>query len=471
MAVKYLGDATYQCLSTDTKPVSGVAVDALFLETDTRRLLTHAGSGVYNEISSPTSNVWTVYQAGSVYKAKSNTGLTPQSSSNLKTVWDAIKSSPAARTRIHFLNATNPYDIPSGSTLDLPIGQHYHVSGESMHGVRLRPLGNDIAMTITNSRHYKVEGLQFYSDQGATYTSDFLRIIGTTGGGCESIELSNIKMRHDDGGSTLFQTGRNLVLLLTGTDADISWTNVHDCHFYGGENTICLTSSSGAGSIWCQEASFTRVHGTHSKRYFLASMEVIGGSITNSTAGRLIFRDCAWQTTAVEATTLDMFNFSTDVSHRRILIDGCMMWDPDSTNCKFLTVNSSDIRLMVRDSEPTGDVFMGGTKWDASTGSWNDVGAQITRDSERTARRGVSIQSGNGSTTVFNIAHGVKDYVEAGTTTNVTPKFFDAKPRSSAANAAYTITATSTNIVLTYAVAPANAANNLTWQWEARQYV
>jgi len=423
---------------------------------------------------------WILYKAGTLYKAKNTaTGQVEFSNTNLKTVWDSIKSNPGPRSRIHFVGDLEPYDIPASATLDVPPGQHYTVTGDGPHNTRIRPLSSTLAMTWTNIRHGKIDGLQFYTDLGSAFTSDLLRIRADSGG-CESIEISNIKFRHDDGTSQLIQTGRNLVFVLSGADPNISWVNAHDCHAYGSDSAIALTSISATGYPWCNEMIFTKFHGTHSKRYLLANQPVIDGvTVTASQAKRWVFQNCGWQTTKDAATTLNMFQITNDAMHRAWKIDGCFMWDPFSTSNKFLSVASSDTRISVTNSEPTGDVFMGGTSWDATNGKWA-TGVYVERNSDLSDRRGVHIASGDGATTIFNIPHGMRDYIEQGGTQNLVPKMWDVIPRSTAAipptptaGAApgLTTSVTNANIVLTYVVPPVTGTNNLIWQWWARQYI
>jgi hypothetical protein len=70
---------------------------------------------------------------------------------------------------------------------------------------------------------------------------------------------------------------------------------------------------------------------------------------------------------------------------------------------------------------------------------------------------GSSVQSGDGATVAFNIAHGLE----------ATPTWWNVQAASTAAGAVHAVTATSTNLVVTFAAAPANAADNLTFKWEA----
>lgn len=74
--------------------------------------------------------------------------------------------------------------------------------------------------------------------------------------------------------------------------------------------------------------------------------------------------------------------------------------------------------------------------------------------------RGISTQSGNGSTTAFNIAHGCFG----------TPVDYDARPISGDAFGPYTLSIGSTNITITYTFPPPGGTNNLKWKWIAEVY-
>ena len=73
---------------------------------------------------------------------------------------------------------------------------------------------------------------------------------------------------------------------------------------------------------------------------------------------------------------------------------------------------------------------------------------------------GSSTQSGNASTKAFNIAHGLF----------TTPTQWSVIPTTSDAVGTPVITATSTNLVVTYPTAPPTGTNNLTWVWRADVY-
>lgn len=71
--------------------------------------------------------------------------------------------------------------------------------------------------------------------------------------------------------------------------------------------------------------------------------------------------------------------------------------------------------------------------------------------------------SGNASATAFSIPHGLVN--DAGN--GITPTFFDAVGIDAVSNAAKTITATTANIVVTFAAAPASGTNNINLRWVA----
>jgi len=73
---------------------------------------------------------------------------------------------------------------------------------------------------------------------------------------------------------------------------------------------------------------------------------------------------------------------------------------------------------------------------------------------------GVSTQSGNASTVAFNIAHGLF----------TTPLTYSVTPQTSDAAGTPIVTATSTNLVVTYPIAPPTGSSNLIWVWTAGIY-
>jgi hypothetical protein len=94
------------------------------------------------------------------------------------------------------------------------------------------------------------------------------------------------------------------------------------------------------------------------------------------------------------------------------------------------------------------------TKIAGIRGCFSIVGAGTNIVSES---RGRSTQSGNAATLIFNIAHGL----------GATPTSWTVVPRVALAAPNFIVTATSTNLVVTYATAPPNVASNVDLTWSA----
>jgi uncharacterized protein YfiM (DUF2279 family) len=262
-------------------------------------------------------------------------------------------------------------------------------------------------------------------------------------------------------------------MLLTGANPSISWFNCKDIMVQGFACAYKLATFAPTGSapqVWSNENSFFRCNSQHSKAFFQT-----GATVATDQLWSWHWKDCGWQTTGAgvgaDLTQDDMFDvdvFGTTLAICRDWhIEDCVMWDPFNNVTKFFKA-STNCRVFLRGggaapsgaSGPLGDQWMGGAGFDATNGRWN-TGAYVERISPTAEQRGVQIASGTGAQTVFNIPHRLL----------ATPKLFNAFARSAAANAAYTQTADATNIILTYSAAPASGTNNLTWQWNAREYV
>ena len=76
-----------------------------------------------------------------------------------------------------------------------------------------------------------------------------------------------------------------------------------------------------------------------------------------------------------------------------------------------------------------------------------------------TENSGSNVQSGDGTTVAFSIAHGLIS----------TPTFVNVQPGSADADGDFYVTVDATNITITYGTAPASGTNNLTWYWEAKK--
>lgn len=98
--------------------------------------------------------------------------------------------------------------------------------------------------------------------------------------------------------------------------------------------------------------------------------------------------------------------------------------------------------------------------------NWDQrAGAPATRRPRQTlvGNTGKIAFNGTGAQTAFNIPHGIVN--DAGN--GVIPTYYDANGIDAVSNAAKTVTATTTNIVVTFAAAPASGTNNVNLVWEA----
>jgi len=98
------------------------------------------------------------------------------------------------------------------------------------------------------------------------------------------------------------------------------------------------------------------------------------------------------------------------------------------------------------------------TNWD------NRAGAPQNRPYDYIEGRvGTTAFNGTGAQTVFNIPHGLVNAAGNG----IKPTYYNAHGIDAVSNAANIVTATTTNIVVTYSVAPASGSNNVNLNWIA----
>ena len=389
-------------------------MQALFEETNTGNRYRNSGTAwVLDRVGDVTELAkWIVYKAGTVYKAKSGvSGLTPYSGSNLKVdVWDNIVGNPTTNNNhIHFLNSNTPYHIASGSSLLVgPGGYDTRISGESPYGVKLRPLGNNIVLEFTNVRRFQLDNIGIYVDQGTAYTTDAIRLIGSAGG-CEYVNFDNLYLRQDAGTSTITQTGRGVVMLLTGANPSISWFHCSDIMVQGFACAYKLATFAVTGTApaaWSNENSFIRCSSQHSKAFFQ-----LGTLLVSDQMWSWHWKDCGWQTTGAgvgaDVTQDDMFDvdvFGTCLAICRDWhINNCIMWDPFSNVTKFFKA-SVNCRVLLEGggaapsgaSGPLGDQWMGGAGFDAVNGVWN-TGAYVERISPTAVSRGATSVADGGT--------------------------------------------------------------------------
>lgn len=85
--------------------------------------------------------------------------------------------------------------------------------------------------------------------------------------------------------------------------------------------------------------------------------------------------------------------------------------------------------------------------------------AKLGRNQIKLAGKGGSASfNGTGAQTVFNIPH----------TLGVVPTEYSVDPGSAGANALFFVSADATNLIVTFAAAPASGTNNVVLRWQAK---
>jgi hypothetical protein len=344
---------------------------------------------------------WLVYKVGTTYKAKSGiTGLTAYTGTTFKTnIWDNIKLSPSTKNHIHLLDGV--YDIASGSTLDIP-ADDFQVSGETLWGTIIKPLGNNQVFSSSNRRRWGISDLTILVNQDATYTSHALRV-DAAGGGNVDVYLKNLRIRHISTDElTRYQNGVGVAIVLSGANPAISYFDMENITVDAFEYAFFLSSSSPTGTPWMNDCRMTRCNSIHSKNFLTTNIPAAGQFFHWN------FNDCYWQTTGStgDATQAHMFDFSlTTCPHRSIMIKGCSMWDPANNTHKFFKANTNCRVMLVGggavpsgSSDQLGDQWMGGGGFDAVNGKWN-AGALVTRLSSAAHTQGVSNIADGGTIT------------------------------------------------------------------------
>jgi hypothetical protein len=99
------------------------------------------------------------------------------------------------------------------------------------------------------------------------------------------------------------------------------------------------------------------------------------------------------------------------------------------------------------------------TNWDARSGA----PATLRPRDYFEGKIGKIAFNGTGAQTAFNIPHGIVN--DAGN--GIIPTYYDAHGIDAVSNAASLVTATTTNIVVTFSAAPASGTNNVNLVWIA----
>jgi hypothetical protein len=335
-----------------------------------------------------------VYKDGSTYKADKhlNDGSVTQINQNSDaiTVINSVKTDAGlSEPRIHFRNAT--YDLASSLQFTTGVSGRVHISGENKHGVLFRPTGNFPAIII-NNYNMTLENFKIFVDQGSAYTSDGLQLLAQNGQSISNLDMRDLFIEHRDG-TGLIQTGNGINIKLAGTgDSAFSWINCDNIRIDGFLNTITNDTQSSAGSAsWCNEVSMNRIKATWSKNFFKSNLKA--GHVSDG----WYWDKCSWQTTAVDATTGDMFDLD-DLANRHYQwsFSHCFGWDFANNNHKFLKYKAFTYASLFG-CTPDGDSNLGGSGVGLASTNIARAGSQYG------PRNGIAKFTADGKTRDFGI--------------------------------------------------------------------
>lgn len=289
----------------------------------------------------------------------------------------------------------------------------------------------------------------------------------------------------------------------------IWWSLFDNIHFsafnasYIGHSDILLErgTHAGAANVWPKYNMFSNINVLRNPGELPSSLNIQDGSYNtfiNYTIDGWKLTDCAWlfqnaHTFSVSSNTMYNPSFidpqlpSPNNTRAAIVFDGAGVLDnhvycgsiPRNRTYSVAFVNSP-VRNMVEAKGYWGEALAIN---DAGAGADNTVTVLTGQETSTTPakptitgaaglikiidrRKGFAIdglsatQSGNGSTTVFNIAHGLY----------AAPLYADAKPYTTDSLGSFTTTSDATNVILTYSVPPPSGTNNLRWYWRADCY-
>jgi hypothetical protein len=373
-----------------------------------------------NDAISPPSYI--IYKSGSNTKSFNTSTKAVSTNADSATVIQAAIDALGTFSGKRIFIKSGVYSITS--TLNFTAGNGYcHIVGEDRMGTFLQASGDFSVMDINNKNFVNLQDLCFYHTQSG-YTSSILKI----GNGSTNANL--FRCQFNAGGNKV----GNAVELVSNTAATYRNRFV-DCLFVDFEN--CIFANVPNSTYFITNCRFTSCEFNSPKRV-LKVTAVSSGVFDDNT-----FTDCELQS---YSGTLCGWDYETGHSgHSFYTVHvNCMAQDlPVGVNYALLNTGTQ--------------ITLVGCYPSWKIGGAGASSAKIRVYDFYSDQRGKSTQSGDGSTKVFNIAHGL---IVAPTSARVSMGSADARGTPS-------VTFDTTNIILTYPTAPPSGTNNLIWNWEA----
>jgi hypothetical protein len=307
------------------------------------------------------------------------------------------------------------------------INGYCNIVGESAW-TQLRPSGNFPAITISGKTGVNLSNLYMVHNQPG-YTSNLLNIAGSS-----SCKFSNLHFYDAD------QHVGNAIGL-DSTSASCFRNIFEKCYTYGFNNAIFANVPN--TSFFCNGNYFDKLWLWNPIRGLSLNTAASSGFDNNN----MNLVQIQAKTNAPNQTECG-FDYETNLAGHAWYTShtGCMVWDLASSKQYGLAPAGNLLNIDCHGCMPA-------YKW----GGAGATAGHIRVFDNESVNRGKSTQSGNASTKVFNIAHGL---FAAPSRANVTAGSSDALGTPA-------VTFDSTNVILTYPTPPPSGTNNLVWNWEA----
>lgn len=458
MAISYWAGGLIRGLSTDTKPDHAGLNGYNFIETDTGSIYRHNGTSwarIHYGRKDPTSG----------FIAPMNYRFTIYMNSSFETMcYDnytgVIASESATDPAIPFQYACDQQDAggsPFGIFVAAGVGstkaanlhflqsvtpQSYQtIVGEGKNSIRCYADGDFPVFDCSDTNYVTIKNLGFYQDE-VTYSEGMIKV-ATTGSVRQGHIIDNCNFQAFGSGLGI----GNCIWLENSTvtglgDVGLLYITIRDCNSYGFEY-FCRMHGIEDGD-WINGVTIDNcfiddyVDGVVKTTHDGTDAHFDGNVVSNTQS----------QTGGQTDTNAICFDFDdTAGTHLYNRHTNNMMWDLGAS-MQYMTVNASNLGLDLVNC--LDDSKIGGSGYTAA-----NIAGKINRKSQFSQRSGKAVFSGDGSTTFFDINHGL-----SGTPTK-------AFITNGSINTNYTVALGSSVLTVTYTSAPASGTDNVVIYWKA----
>jgi hypothetical protein len=516
MPVKYLGDLRYIGLSGDTKPTpANTAVGAAFEETDTRKEYINSGTEWIPQDFQAILR-YEVKKIGSTYYATDERDKKEQSGSDLKAAIQPIIDAMALGTTVHFVLDSDLFVIDNPITLPIVADntvKQIIIEGEWLQDRQTTAGG---CTTIQPSATFPNNSYVFEGSAGIGSNNVVAGLV------LRNLSIPN-NLHATDGVNVGFlkyenDSKRNHKLFVERVYTQYMWRGIHliggvwwakfldmfmqeaNASFVGDAFIILEDGGhSNANNPSPKECTFQRISLTNGSGKFTDAIRITAGGYNRF--NEIDVNGRQYTNAIINMNNTDALTIHNNTFDNFQVIDTNVTPTPDNRKATLYlagtAVNDNIFKKMRLVNYPIA-ILMEGTGvrhnlieaaahfgailqvTDTTASAFNTVVVQggsttgvankITHtgglsriiDTRRGAvNGGTSTQSSNGTTTIFNIAHGLF----------ASPEWRWVTPTSDDAVGPFKVTSDATNITVTYPLPPASGSSNLVWNWRAGVYI